>query len=261
MQQFFCIQRPIGIPFVRQLFVEVIPVTDLAAQKSVRADGARALAKYLVEEIESGRLPAGQKLPAERELSETFNASRGSVRRVLANLKEMGLITQTVGSGTFVSEDVQAVAPLQVQASAKVLQTSPAELMEARLLIEPQMPSLIVRYGTAADFDRMDECIIRSEAAQTIEEFEHWDGALHEAFAEATHNSFFLKILELTTLVREEGEWGRLKKNSLTPERRSQYEVQHRAIVAALRDRDEVLAKQTLDAHLLQVQRNLFGRE
>lgn len=236
-------------------------MTDLAAHKSVRADGARALAKYLVEEIESGRLPAGHKLPAERELSETFNASRGSVRRVLANLKEMGLITQTVGSGTFVSDDVQTVAPAHSDSPIQSIQTSPAELMEARLLIEPQMPSLIVRYATAADFDRMDECIVRSEAAQTIEEFEHWDGALHQAFAEATHNSFFLKILELTTLIREEGEWGRLKKNSLTPERRSQYEVQHRAIVAALRDRDELLARQTLEGHLLQVQRNLFGRE
>lgn len=236
-------------------------MTDLGAQKSVRADGARALAKHLVEEIESGRLAAGHKLPAERELSETFSASRGAVRRVLANLKEMGLITQTVGSGTFVSDDVQTVAPMQVHSPAKAIQTSPAELMEARLLIEPQMPSLIVRYATTADFDRMDECIVRSEAAQTIEEFEHWDGALHQAFAEATHNSFFLKILELTTLIREEGEWGRLKKNSLTPERRSQYEVQHRSIVAALRDRDEVLARQKLEAHLLQVQRNLFGRE
>ncbi|WP_277963408.1 FCD domain-containing protein [Pseudomonas sp. RIT-To-2] len=232
----------------------------MVAQKSVRADGARSLAKYLVEEIESGRLAAGHKLPAERELSESFQASRGSVRRVLSNLKEMGLITQSVGSGTFVADNVQSLIPAIETPAPSKLQTSPAELMEARLLIETQMPSLIVRYATAADFDRMDECIVRSEAATTIEEFEQWDGALHQAFAEATHNSFFLKILELTTQIREEGEWGRLKKNSLTAERRSQYEAQHRTIVDALRDRDERLARELIEVHLLQVQRNLFGR-
>ena len=235
-------------------------MSEIVAQKSVRADGARSLARYLVEEIESGRLPAGHKLPAERELSETFQASRGSVRRVLSNLKDMGLITQTVGSGTFVADNVASLIPPVAAAVPSKLQTSPAELMEARLLIETQMPSLIVRYATTSDFDRMDECIRCSEAATTIEVFEHWDGALHQAFAEATHNSFFLKVLELTTQIRDEGEWGRLKKNSLTPERRTQYEGQHRAIVDALRDRDETLARELLEAHLLQVQRNLFGR-
>lgn len=235
-------------------------MSEMVAQKSVRADGARSLAKYLVEEIESGRLAAGHKLPAERELSESFQASRGSVRRVLSNLKEMGLITQIVGSGTFVSDNISQIIP-RIETTPSTIQTSPAELMEARLLIETQMPSLIVRYATTNDFDRMAECIDRSEAATTIEEFEHWDGALHQAFAEATHNSFFLKLLELTTQIREEGEWGRLKKNSLTPERRSQYEEQHRAIVNALRDRDERLSRDLIEAHLLQVQRNLFGRD
>jgi DNA-binding FadR family transcriptional regulator len=230
-------------------------VSEMVAQKSVRADGARSLAKYLVEEIESGRLAAGHKLPAE-----SFQASRGSVRRVLSNLKEMGLITQIVGSGTFVSDNISQIIP-HIETTPSTIQTSPAELMEARLLIETQMPSLIVRYATTNDFDRMAECIDRSEAATTIEEFEHWDGALHQAFAEATHNSFFLKLLELTTQIREEGEWGRLKKNSLTPARRSQYEEQHRAIVNALRDRDERLSRDLIEAHLLQVQRNLFGRD
>lgn len=235
-------------------------MSGVNAQKSIRADGARNLAKYLIGEIEAGRLTAGHKLPAERELSESFQASRGSVRKVLANLKEMGLITQTVGSGTFVSDQVDQFVD-KMTPLAVAVQTSPAELMEARLIIEPQMPSLIVRHATLADFERMETCIERSEAATTIEDFEHWDGALHQSFADATHNSFFLKILELSNQIREEGEWGRLKKNSLTPARRTEYEQQHRAIVAALRDRDASRARELIEAHLLQVQHNLFGRD
>ncbi|MFP3243011.1 MAG: FCD domain-containing protein [Paraburkholderia sp.] len=234
---------------------------DVEAKSPVRAVGAKALAAYLQDEIASGRMRDGVKLPAERQLSEQFGASRGAVRRVLQDLKDRGLITQAVGSGTFVLPGAAKAlpAPEIVIDELSETQTSPAELMEARLLIEPLMPKLIARNATSSDFARMMECIERSEAAQTVEEFEHWDGELHRTFALATHNSFFLKVLELTNRVREQGEWGRLKRHSLTPERRKEYEAQHRAIVEALRDRDAEQAGEVLTGHLRQIQRNLFG--
>jgi DNA-binding FadR family transcriptional regulator len=234
---------------------------DVETKSPVRAAGAKALAAYLCDEIASGRMRDGVKLPAERQLSEQFGASRGAVRRVLQNLKERGLITQSVGSGTFVLPGAAKSLPTPelVMDEISETQTSPAELMEARLLIEPLMPRLIARNATSSDFARMAECIHRSEAAQTVEEFEHWDGELHRTFALATHNSFFLKVLELTNRIREQGEWGRLKRHSLTPERRKEYEAQHRAIVEALRDRDADQAGQVLTAHLRQIQSNLFG--
>ncbi|MFM0648570.1 FCD domain-containing protein [Paraburkholderia bryophila] len=234
---------------------------DVEAKSPVRAVGAKALAAYLQDEIASGRMRDGVKLPAERQLSEQFGASRGAVRRVLQDLKDRGLITQAVGSGTFVLPGAAKALPSPeiVIDELSETQTSPAELMEARLLIEPLMPKLIARNATSSDFARMMECIERSEAAQTVEEFEHWDGELHRTFALATHNSFFLKVLELTNRVREQGEWGRLKRHSLTPERRKEYEAQHRAIVEALRDRDAEHAGQVLTGHLRQIQHNLFG--
>jgi DNA-binding FadR family transcriptional regulator len=233
---------------------------DATSIKSpVRAEGARALAKYLEEAIRSGHLGVGAKLPAERELSEEFGASRGAVRRVLADLKGRGLITQSVGSGTFVLPGGVQLQPTGAVEKRDTVQTSPAELMEARLLIEPLMPGLIVRYATTTDFAKMVECLERSEAATSVEEFEHWDGELHKTFALATHNTFFLRVLELTNEVREQGEWGRLKRTSLTPARRTEYEDQHRAIVGALRDRDAELACELLSGHLRQIRHNLFG--
>ncbi|MFM0114601.1 FadR/GntR family transcriptional regulator [Paraburkholderia nemoris] len=238
-----------------------ITMGDVEAKSPVRAVGAKALAAYLQDEIASGRMRDGVKLPAERQLSEQFGASRGAVRRVLQDLKDRGLITQAVGSGTFVLPGAAKALPSPeiVIDELSETQTSPAELMEARLLIEPLMPKLIARNATSSDFARMMECIERSEAAQTVEEFEHWDGELHRTFALATHNSFFLKVLELTNRVREQGEWGRLKRHSLTPERRKEYQAQHRAIVEALRDRDADQAGEVLTGHLRQIQRNLFG--
>lgn len=226
----------------------------------VRTDGAKALARYLMEEINGGRMAVGFKLPAERELSEQFNASRGAVRRVLGELKARGVIKQVVGSGTYVAAVPENTHLKDGGPPNELASISPAELMQARLMIEPLMPSLIVQFGTSRDFARMDECIEQSEAAKTVEEFEYWDGALHEALATATHNGFFHQILTFASKVREQGEWGRLKQRSLTPERREKYEEQHRALVEALKDRDEAGARHIMEQHLLQIQQNLFNR-
>jgi DNA-binding transcriptional MocR family regulator len=48
---------------------------------------------------------AGHRIPTERALSEEFGLSRSTVRRVLAELKRKRLITQTVGSGTYVTNN------------------------------------------------------------------------------------------------------------------------------------------------------------
>lgn len=224
----------------------------------VRAPGAKTLLHHLQSEILGGRLGPGVKLPPERELSERFGASRGTVRRVLSTLAERGLIRRSAGSGTFVSAQAGSMAK-QAPVPGASTHVSPAELMQARRLIEPLLPSMIARNATAADFARMAHCLEQAEAAATIEAFEHWDGALHQAFAVATHNAFFTQILELMNRVREQGDWGTLKRHSLTPARRAEYERQHRAIVNALRDRDAALAAALMAEHLDVIQRNLFG--
>jgi DNA-binding FadR family transcriptional regulator len=213
---------------------------------------------FLLDELRSGRLHGGDRLPTERALSETWNIGRSVVRRVLSELKEQGLITQVVGSGTYVSVD--AIEKLQAGAAQVTsMETSPAELMEVRVLLEPVVMQLAIRHATPADFMKMDECCTRAEAAQTLEEFERWDGALHQAIAHATHNNFARSMFQLMNSVREQGDWGVLKKRSVTPERRAIYEQEHRDLVAALKARDADAARELMESHLVQVRRNMFG--
>ena len=228
------------------------------ASKKTGPAGAKAFSAWLQNDLSNGALQVGVKLPPERLLGQQFGISRGTVRRVLTQFIQRGLITQSVGSGTFVSATL-APAGTKTADIPSPLRTSPAELMEARLLIEPLMPALIVRNATADDFQVMMNCLDQSENAATAADFEHWDGELHRSFALATHNSFFIHILELSNRVREEGEWGRLKMKSLTPERREQYCEQHRAIVQALVSRDLGQAKSHMQEHLNQIWKNLFG--
>ena len=213
-----------------------------------------SLRETILGQLQAGHWKAGDRLPTERELAEGYRVSRTTVRKALAELKQQGLIEQTVGSGTFVAEP--ASSQLQ-QHSAQ--HTSPAELMEARLALEPAIIDLVVRNATAADFTRMLACCTSAERAASLEEFEHWDGELHEAIADAAHNSFVSSVFKLMKQVRAQGDWGQLKKKSVTPERRLAYQREHRQLVDALRDRDAARAKAgTLD-HLLHVRHNLLG--
>jgi DNA-binding FadR family transcriptional regulator len=212
----------------------------------------------ILEKLQSGQWRAGDRLPTERELSEQFKISRTTVRKVFQDLKDRGLISQTVGSGTYVTD--QAASSLMSLARVdSVRLTSPSELMEARLALEPAIIDMVVGNATSADFDRMEACCAKAEAADTLEEFEHWDGMLHEAIADAAHNSFVTSVFKLMNQVRAQGEWGVLKKLSVTPERRVAYQKEHRLLVNALKDRDLARAKKLTVNHLLHVRRNLLS--
>lgn len=60
------------------------------------------LAMTLREAIESGDFSPGERLPAERDLAERYNASRTTVRLALSTLKSQGLIGSGQGQGTYV---------------------------------------------------------------------------------------------------------------------------------------------------------------
>jgi DNA-binding FadR family transcriptional regulator len=219
-------------------------------------DPAETLRQALTENLQNGTWAPGTRLPTERQLSEEYGIGRAVVRRVLGHLRKQGMITQTVGSGTFVTDNVgRPVEP----APPVSLAVSPAHLMEARFLLEPAIVDLVVRNATAVDMQEMETCCARAETATTFEEFEHWDGMLHKVIAQATHNSFFNAVFDLMTQVREQSDWGRLKKESLTPERRKIYEREHRELVNALKYRDSEAAKKAAIGHLLNVRHNLLG--
>ncbi len=219
---------------------------------------ASTLRGFIIGNLQSGQWRAGDRLPTERDLSEQFGLGRTAVRKVLQELKDLDLIRQTVGSGTYVTD--RAASALKGLASEDpVRQTSPAQLMEARLALEPAIIEMVIGNATAADFAQMDACCAKAETAKTLEEFEYWDGTLHEVIASAARNTFISSVFKLMNQVRAQGEWGVLKRRSVTPERRVQYEAEHRALVQAIKDRDLPQAKALATAHLLHVRKNLLN--
>ena len=64
----------------------------------------RQLANRLKEEMDNGIFPAGNKLPTENELVETYKVSRVTVRKALDSLTQQGYLERRPGKGTFVAE-------------------------------------------------------------------------------------------------------------------------------------------------------------
>jgi GntR family phosphonate transport system transcriptional regulator len=62
----------------------------------------RQVADGIERGIAEGRFAAGEKLPGETEIAETYRVNRHTVRRALATLAERGLVRAERGSGTYV---------------------------------------------------------------------------------------------------------------------------------------------------------------
>ncbi len=219
--------------------------------------GAEAIREFLHQGITQGVLIAGQKLPTERDLAARYSVPRSAARKILAGLETEGYITRAVGSGTFVA-DPSLRRPRQLPPLDEA-HVSPAQIMEARLLFEPGLAELAVTNATPADFARFEFCLEKSEAARTVQEFELWDGALHQAIAAATHNTLVIRFFDMIHALRQQAEWGKLKQRSLTPERRQATRREHKALVKAILERDPDLARKTLATHLRNVRDNLLG--
>ena len=164
----------------------------------------------------------GEKLPAERQLASAFGASRTTIRTALDQLEVERLVTRRVGSGTFVNfraqGDTQDIAEL----------TSPLELIEVRLGVEPNMVRLAVLNATARDIERLSHAIARMEnASGDTEGFTLWDEEFHQLIAEATRNPLMVWIYRQINTVRTHSQWNAMKDKVLTPARIAEYNAQH----------------------------------
>ena len=218
-------------------------------------EGTQRIREFILRYGADGSLAPGARLPTERELVRRFSVPRNAVRRALARLEAEGSIVRRVGRGTFLAASGNTSLPVDTPPDI-----SPAELIEARLQLEPAMAELVVVNATAGDFERMEMCLERAERATTLDAFELWDAALHHAIASASHNRFILRIFDIVTAVRRQAEWGKLKDRIVTPERRVRYQEEHREIVMALKRRDAERARVAIASHLAHARGNLFER-
>lgn len=225
--------------------------TDLPA---TAAGGAAGISARLRQGILDGDYGYGERLPAERDLAQHFGASRSTVREALRRLEETNLVSRRIGSGTFVS-----YRPSGGEGNIAE-QTSPLELIEVRLVIEPQMTRLAVANATARDLERMAEVLAQVEAAgDDREEFSQADERFHLLLAECTRNPLMVWIYGQINDVRCHAQWDEMKNKILSAERIQAYNQHHRELFEALRSRDMAAAVGAITEHMEQARSDLLG--
>ena len=224
------------------------------ATSNVRLRSAEALAGDLSQKIERGEWPDGHRLPPERELAATYGLARNTVRRALAQLDDR--LLRITGRGTYVKGLPGGSGN---QFLGKLREASPADVLEVRLIIEPQAASIAAHRANAEDLAEIKQMLRRSVSAMGLAEFEHWDAGLHLAIFRATKNALLIDYCEAINAARNQPHWYRLKQRSLTEARRQQYNGDHSAIVAALLQRDAEAARRLLHGHLTRVRDNMLS--
>src|SRR5499427_9408415 len=197
--------------------------------------GSAWITGQLRQAILDGRYAPGEKLPAERTFASAFGASRATIRTALSRLETERLVTRRLGAGTFVSTDLQA-------ANEDVAElTSPLELIEVRLGIEPNMVRLAVLNATGRDIERLATAIARMEQASNDSE------------------SFTVWVYRQINDVRTHSQWSAMKDKVLSPSRIAEYNQQHAALYEAIRTRDIEAAVAIVTNHLHYARRQLMG--
>ena len=160
---------------------------------------------YQIEEaILQGKLKAGDKLPAERELKEMFRTSRGTLREALRVLEQKGLIT--IKTGVNGGAIVQAVTPQHVSESLALLiryQRIPLkDLAEFREGVEGIVAGLAAERASKKDIDYLNDLL--GEAKQHFDKgISHWaefiqlDNVIHMAMAHIARNPVYESVLQM----------------------------------------------------------------
>jgi DNA-binding FadR family transcriptional regulator len=219
----------------------VLPRTDKGSR------GIGAISAYLQRAIETGAYSEGDRLPPERQLAETFQAARSTVRRALDQLEKAGLVSRKLGSGTFVGS---ATAPNR-RVTDLTDQISPLQLIEARLAVEPFTTRLAVLHATQRNLADMEAVLAHAEqSTQDKDEFSKWDGEFHLLIAQASSNPLLLSVYRQINHVRLHAQWDAMKEKILTPDVIADYNRQHRDIFNALHERDGQAAHTLITEHL-----------
>ena len=234
-----------------------IGVTTGGGREAVIRDpvpGSSGIAAQLRQAILDGRYVHGEKLPAERQFASAFGASRATIRAALNRLEAERLVTRRLGAGTFVNfrghGDSESIAE----------QTSPLELIEVRLGIEPHMVRLAVLNATGRDIERLAGAIARMESSSgDSESFTLWDEEFHSLISEATRNPLMVWVYRQINAVRTHSQWNAMKDKVLTAQRIAEYNQQHAALYEAIRTRDIEAAVAIVTNHLHYARRQLMG--
>lgn len=214
----------------------------------------QAVAQAIADAIAAGQFSPGQKLPSERELTETYQVSRPTIREAMIALEIRGIVEARHNAGVYVAR----VAPPAVPEPD--LDIGAFELTEARKLIEGEGAALAAKTITDAEI---------AELYDLLEEMKHdfgedvmndtADRNFHLKIAEATRNAALVFVVETLWDLRYKAILTREIFKRARTKGISSFVGDHKAVVDALQSRDAAAAKVAMQSHLTNVMEELLA--
>ncbi len=179
---------------------ESLSLKEIKRDPTLSEKVAQALTSYIFD----NNLRPGEKLPSERELGEMFKVSRTVIREAVRSLVGKGLLHSHSGARLTVSEiDGEAVGDLldlvlrgRAVGNEQQIQQALWQLHEVRSTIEVQIAGLAAQRATPKEIDALREVTKLLDKAANDEERVGADEAFHRAIAQATHNEFYVVLLD-----------------------------------------------------------------
>jgi GntR family transcriptional repressor for pyruvate dehydrogenase complex len=211
-----------------------------------RKDLTSSLLSLFKRLIADGSLSPGDRLPPERELAEMVGVSRSSLRQALKILENMGVLSQRVGSGTRLNPAASSILTEPLQFFILLDGITVHELMEARLIVEPELAARAAARATEEDLVALKSAIrtMRRSVADA-EKFVASDHEFHQAIFKAAGNR--MCTLLFTVVHQSFEELIRFTSVLVQPEHTLRM---HRRILAAIAKKDPEGARLEMREHL-----------
>jgi GntR family transcriptional repressor for pyruvate dehydrogenase complex len=211
------------------------------------------IADRLLEQIGERHLRPGDPLPTERELTETFQVGRSSVREGLRMLESRGLIVAT-GNGSFAVAKLSSPLNQSLNLLLEMDEANMRELYELRRMVEGEAAALAAVRRTEADVQAMAAAI--DDMARSLEERDGYasaDVAFHLAVAAATANRVVLHVMHAIRDLLERA----LEQVYEIPGSAKRSLAQHRLILQAIEAGQPEAARDRMREHLTRVEQEI----
>ncbi|MBW4332016.1 FadR family transcriptional regulator [Stakelama sp. CBK3Z-3] len=211
------------------------------------------VARDLGAKISEGAYPIGSRLPAERNLAQSYGVSRPTIREAIIALELDGLVEVRMGSGVYV------VATEPEGGEQSQADVGPFELIEARRAIEGEACAIAAPRIDKAALAELDALVDRMQSAVgDIPAQETADRQFHMTIAQATNNSAIYNAVETLWDARARSPQYRLLSDKAHSAGVGPIIDEHAAIVEALRSGDAAEARRAMVSHLSRVLESLL---
>ncbi|MDU6264473.1 MAG: FadR/GntR family transcriptional regulator [Anaerocolumna aminovalerica] len=230
-------------------------------EKELQKKSYTKVVDYIKHQIMAGQLKTGDKLPAERELSETLGVSRNSVREAVRTLDIMGVISSQHGAGNYVQGNFENNLVESMSMMFLLNQINYEQISQLRLGLEMQALMLAIDHITEPELKQMEQIISQLENV-TEENNVILDKKLHYSIAVASKNVLILNILQALSTIVDQFILD-LRREILSSEdsRDGLYEA-HKGMVKSLLTKDKELGRKSIYKHFALIDEKLkkFGK-